>query len=221
MQNPFVAHALSDVREAPTNLHIPSPTSDPATVSPSSVKWIVKKDAKSGSIITDDHLRVKLIPELSSSDNSNSKDTTSPQIEAIHPDVFALGDCGIIESTSYPATAQVASQKDFWLAKRFNKADINSDLDPKTPNSASSTLNPTAPRTKGFTYRDLGTLAYIGNWNALFQGGGKWGGRLQGYVAWIIWRGAYITRTVSWRNKVLVPVYWVVNWVFGRDISRF
>ncbi|KAK1918958.1 hypothetical protein P3342_001088 [Pyrenophora teres f. teres] len=216
MQNPFVASALSDVREAPTNLHIPSPTSDSATASPSSVKWIVKKDAKSGSIITDDHLRVKLIPENSSPDSNDSKKTS---IEAIHPDVFALGDCGIIESTSYPATAQVASQKAFWLAKRFNKADINSDIDPQT-SSASSSLNPTTT-TKGFTYRDLGTLAYIGNWNALFQGGGKWGGRLQGYVAWIIWRGAYITRTVSWRNKVLVPVYWVVNWVFGRDISRF
>ncbi|KAI0611949.1 FAD/NAD(P)-binding domain-containing protein [Pyrenophora tritici-repentis] len=166
MQNPFVASALSDVREAPTNLHIPSPTSDPATVSPSSVKWVVKKDAKSGSIITDDHLRVKLVPESSFSD---SKDSKNASIEAIHPDVFALGDCGIIESTSYPATAQVASQKAFWLAKRFNKADINSDIDPQ-PSPASSSLNPTTT-TKGFTYRDLGTLAYIGNWNALFQGG--------------------------------------------------
>ncbi|RMZ72058.1 nadh dehydrogenase [Pyrenophora seminiperda CCB06] len=214
MQNPFVAHALSDVREAPTNLHIPPPTttgtSNPATVSPpASVKWIVKKDAKSGSIITDDHLRLKLVPESSSSSSSSDN-----KISAIHPDVFALGDCGIIESTSYPATAQVASQKAFWLAKRFNKGDLNSDI---TPTSSS----PTATTTKGFTYKDLGTLAYIGNWNALFQGGGKWGGRLQGYVAWIIWRGAYFTRTVSWRNKVLVPVYWVVNWVFGRDISRF
>ncbi|KAG9389315.1 FAD/NAD-binding domain-containing protein [Pyrenophora tritici-repentis] len=168
MQNPFVASALSDVREAPTNLHIPSPTSDPATVSPSSVKWVVKKDAKSGSIITDDHLRVKLVPESSFSD---SKDSKNASIEAIHPDVFALGDCGIIESTSYPATAQVASQKAFWLAKRFNKADINSDIDPQ-PSPASSSLNPTTT-TKGFTYRDLGTLAYIGNWNALFQGGGR------------------------------------------------
>jgi hypothetical protein len=190
MQNPFVDQALSSVREAPSNLELLN--SSPKSIVPEKVEWIVKKDPKSGSIITDDRLRIKLVP----SDTLGQK----PSTEAIHPDVFALGDCGIIESTSYPATAQVASQKAFWLAKHLNEG---------------------SPSTQHFTYRDLGTLAYIGNWNALFQGGGKWGGRLQGYVAWIIWRGAYITRTVSWRNKVLVPVYWVVNWVFGRDISRF
>jgi hypothetical protein len=37
----------------------------------------------------------------------------------------------------------------------------------------------------------------------------------------LIWRGAYLTQTISWRNKVLIPVYWFINWVFGRDISRF
>lgn len=183
MQNPFVADALDGVREAPDNLSLLNSTNT------STQKWKVKKDAKSGSIITDDRLRIKLIPQ-----DSSSPDSTT----AIHPDVFALGDCGVIESTSYPATAQVASQKAFWLAKRLNKGDTDAS---------------------GFTYKNLGTLAYIGNWNALFQGGG--GGRLQGYLAWIIWRGAYITRTVSWRNKILVPVYWCVNWVFGRDISRF
>jgi NADH dehydrogenase FAD-containing subunit len=214
MQNLFVDHALSSVREAPTDLYFPSSSSSKSNQSSSSspttpnkdVKWIVKKDAKSGSIITDDHLRIKLVPSTTSSSSSSAQppDPTT-QTEAIHPSVFALGDCGIIQSTTYPATAQVASQKAFWLAKRLNKGDLS-------PSSSSS---------KGFTYRDLGTLAYIGDWNALFQGGGKWGGKLQGYVAWIIWRGAYLTRTVSWRNKVLVPVYWLVNWLFGRDISRF
>ncbi|KAI4941624.1 hypothetical protein J4E91_010655 [Alternaria rosae] len=159
MQNPFVDHALSSVREAPTDLYLPS--SSPSTQSNTpgkDVKWIVKKDSKSGSIITDDHLRVKLIP-------STSEQSKESMQEAIHPSVFALGDCGIIESTTYPATAQVASQKAFWLAKRLNNGSLST---------------PPSPSSNGFTYRDLGTLAYIGNWNALFQGGGKWGGRLQG-----------------------------------------
>ena len=208
MQNPFVDHALSSVREAPTDLYLPSSSStsspQPTTTPGKDVKWIVKKDSKSGSIITDDHLRVKLIPSTSLEQSGEQSGEVAQ--EAVHPSVFALGDCGIIESTTYPATAQVASQKAFWLAKRLNDGSLSA---------------PPSPSSKGFTYRDLGTLAYIGNWNALFQGGGKWGGRLQGYVAWIIWRGAYLTRMVSWRNKVLVPVYWVVNWVFGRDVSRF
>jgi NADH dehydrogenase FAD-containing subunit len=183
MQNPFVAHALSNVRSAPSNLILNSPTPSAPT------QWKVQKDAKSGSIITDAALRIKLVPQ-------DSKDADN--VTAIHPDVFALGDCGIIQSTTYPATAQVASQKAAWLAKHLNANTISSST---------------------FTYKDLGTLAYIGNWDALFQGGK--GGRLQGYLAWIIWRGAYITKTVSWRNKILVPVYWCVNWIFGRDISRF
>ncbi len=180
MQNPFVASSLSDVREAPDNLELLDPSKE-TSVSPG-MKWKVKKDPRSGSIITDAHLRVKLVPSVSSSPSKNDS------VEAIHPSVFALGDCGIIESTSYPATAQVASQKALWLAKRLNES--SSPMDKKA----------------GFTFKDLGTLAYIGNWNALFQGGK--GGRLQGYLAWIIWRGAYLTRTVSWRNKMLVPIYW-------------
>lgn len=173
MQNPFVAQALDNVREAPDNIRLLDSSAEPALTR--DIKWKVKKQPRSGSIITDDHLRVKLEPS-----SSNSKG-----LEAIHPDVFALGDCGIIEGTSYPATAQVASQKALWLVKRLNNGDID--------------------RT-GFTYKDLGTLAYIGNWDALFQGGR--GGRLQGYLAWIIWRGAYLTKTVSWRNKILIPIYW-------------
>lgn len=191
MQNPFVAQALDGVREAPDNIRfletMPSGKTDRDL---KTMKWHVKKDNRSGSIITDDRLRLKLV--------ANHPEGSNTQVEAYHPDVFALGDCGIIENTTYPATAQVASQKASWLAKRLNKGDMDA---------------------AGFTYKNLGTLAYIGNWNALFQGGA--GGRLQGYIAWIIWRGAYITRTVSWRNKILVPVYWAVNWIFGRDISRF
>jgi hypothetical protein len=188
MQNPFVASALDTVRSTPSNLILPSPAP------PSDTRWRVQKHPRSGSIITDARLRIHLVPQSSSS----TSDADADPAVAIHPDVFALGDCGIIASTSYPATAQVASQKAAWLAKHLNSSSLDSHT---------------------FTYRDLGTLAYIGDWNALFQGG-KWG-RLQGYLAWVIWRGAYLTRTVSWRNKILVPVYWGVNWVFGRDVSRF
>lgn len=186
MQNPFVAQSLDDVRQAPDNIQLLESTRN--TTLSQNVKWKVKKHPRTGSIITDSRLRVKLEPS----------ESESKGLEAIHPDVFALGDCGVIQDTSYPATAQVASQKALWLTKRLNRGDFDK---------------------AAFTYKDLGTLAYIGNWDALFQGGR--GGRLQGYLAWIIWRGAYLTKTVSLRNKILVPVYWAVNWIFGRDISRF
>lgn len=173
MQNPFVHQALSNVRAVPDNLRLVESAGDPSFAK--DIAWKVKKDERSGSIITDDRLRLKVVPQ-----GKNDK-----HVAAVVDDVFVLGDCGIIEGTHYPATAQVASQKGIWLAKRLNKKDLDR---------------------AGFKFKDLGTLAYIGNWDALFQGG-KWG-RLQGYIAWAIWRGAYLTRTVSWRNKILVPVYW-------------
>ncbi|KKY26528.1 putative external nadh-ubiquinone oxidoreductase mitochondrial precursor [Diplodia seriata] len=117
---------------------------------------------------------------------------------AILEDVYALGDCGTIENTAYPATAQVANQKAVWLAKRLNHGDIES---------------------QSFTWKNMGVMAYIGNWRAVMQTGG--GGNISGRAAWLIWRGAYLTKAVSWRNKVLIPVYWFINWVFGRDVSRF
>ena len=116
---------------------------------------------------------------------------------AVLKDVFALGDCALQEGTMFPATAQVAAQKAEWLGKRLNRGDIES---------------------KEFKWRDLGVMAYIGNYNAIMQSGR--GRNVSGKLAWLIWRGAYLTKTVSLRNKVLIPIMWTLNWMFGRDTSR-
>lgn len=174
MNNPFVAKALRDIPDLPEHgvkLLESGSSQDVAKAT----SWEVKKDAKSGSIMTDDRLRVKL------ESTADSKD--KPQ--AVLENVYALGDCAILEGTSYPATAQVASQKAVWLAKRLNKDSLEHS---------------------GFTYKNLGVMAYIGNWNALFQGGG--GGNVSGRAAWVLWRGAYLTKSVSIRNKILIPMYW-------------
>ncbi|KAF2639926.1 FAD/NAD(P)-binding domain-containing protein [Massarina eburnea CBS 473.64] len=186
MSNPFVANALDEVRELPhTFERLAAAPEDSQTSNPQ--QWRVKKDAKSSSILTDPQLRMKLV-----GDGKNKP-------EGILNDVYAIGDCAILEGSSYPATAQVASQKASWLAKRLNKGDLD--------------------RAAGFTFKNIGVMAYIGNWNALFQGGE--GGNISGRLAWVIWRGAYLTKSVSWRNKILIPIYWMINWIFGRDISRF
>lgn len=116
---------------------------------------------------------------------------------AVMKDVFALGDCAAIEDTNLPATAQVANQKARWLAKRLNKGDLD---------------------VRGFTFRDLGVMAYVGNWKAIMRSQGQ---DISGTAAWIVWRGAYLAKSVSWRNRILILVYWTVNFLFGRDISRF
>lgn len=43
---------------------------------------------------------------------------------------------------------------------------------------------------------------------------------LAGFLSWLIWRSAYLTRVVSWRNRFYVAVNWATTFVFGRDNSR-
>ncbi|KAK5158549.1 hypothetical protein LTS14_003569 [Recurvomyces mirabilis] len=172
MSNPFVEKALSPSFTAPAssvrlleNINA-SPTS--------SADWRIQKHARTGSVITDDFLRVQLDP----GDHHDDKPA------AVLRDVFALGDCAIVDGTQYPATAQVASQKAKWLAKKLNKG--TTDIRP-------------------FSFASQGVMAYIGRWNAIVQMNQ---GSLSGRAAWIMWRGAYLTKSISWRNRILIPVYW-------------
>jgi len=146
-------------------------------------KGQIAKDDKTGSIIVDDHMRVQVR-------NGDATETL--------PDVFAIGDCAKIQDSSLPATAQVASQQASYLAKHFNKGDLDSS--------------------PGFSFTNWGAMAYLGSWRAIHQSKAD---ALKGRAAWILWRTAYLTKSMSIKNKLMIPVYWFITAVFGRDISRF
>lgn len=158
---------------------------------PEKNKWSLKRHPKTGGLMVDDRFRVKLIPRNGSPPAENAP-------EATMQDVFALGDVAVLEKGRLPATAQVANQEAKWLGKRMNKGDMEKG---------------------GFSFKNLGVMTYLGNMKAIMQAEG--GTEVKGRMAWLIWRGAYLTQTVSWRNKLLIPIYWSINWIFGRDISRF
>ena len=110
------------------------------------------------------------------------------------PDVFAIGDAATIADEPLPATAQVANQQAKYLARRLNRL-IRTDRDDAKP----------------FVFQNAGSLAYVGDWEAIFDRtkaarGPK--GKETGRLAWLLWRSAYFTKTLSVRNKILVPVYW-------------
>lgn len=72
---------------------------------------------------------------------------------------------------------------------------------------------------KPFQFLNLGVLAYIGASKALAQisvdeklvlGSGP--------IGFLLWRGIYWSKQVSWRNRVLVSIDWVKARLFGRDI---
>ncbi|KHN34264.1 Putative NADH dehydrogenase [Glycine soja] len=134
-------------------------------------------------------------------------------------DVFSIGDCsGFVESTgrqTLPALAQVAERQGKYLAALLNKI---GKAGAGHANSAKE-IEFGDP----FVYRHLGSMATIGRYKALVdlrQTKEAKGLALAGFLSFFIWRSAYITRVISWRNRFYVLVNWITTVVFGRDISR-
>ncbi|KAI8074306.1 FAD/NAD(P)-binding domain-containing protein [Gilbertella persicaria] len=123
------------------------------------------------------------------------------------PNVYALGDCATIQDYELPATAQVANQKGKYLVKALNTIAKQGQEDP---------LN------KEFKYKNNGMMAYIGSYEALVDMSAvkKWA-KMSGHLSWFLWRSAYISKSVSIRNKMLIAYHWFMTFTLGRDISRF
>ncbi|XP_004497942.1 internal alternative NAD(P)H-ubiquinone oxidoreductase A2, mitochondrial-like [Cicer arietinum] len=134
-------------------------------------------------------------------------------------DVFALGDCaGFLEQTGrpvLPALAQVAERQGKFLVELFNK--IGKQNGGKALSANAIQLG------DPFVYKHLGSMASVGGYKALVdlrQSKDAKGLSLAGFLSWLIWRSAYLTRVLSWRNRFYVAVNWGTTFVFGRDNTR-
>jgi len=199
MTSPFIAKALDHVRRLPANS---AQIVEGEVADPMERQWMIRRDPKTGVVLVDDHFRVNL--EIQG--KPDGKETVA---KAYMKDVFALGDTAKIMSESLPATAQVANQQAHWLGKTLNQH----------PDAASF------DKAQGFAFKNLGVLTYVGGAKAVLQGpdtdGDGVGKGIKGWVAYLIWRGAYLTMTLSWRNRFLVPIHWLTVKLFGRDTTRF
>ncbi|GLC47157.1 hypothetical protein PLESTB_001387100 [Pleodorina starrii] len=74
-----------------------------------------------------------------------------------------------------------------------------------------------------FEFLSLGIMAYVGSDKALTQveAFDVINLKLYGSVAFVLWKSVYITKQVSFRNRVLILFDWMKARVFGRDISLF
>ncbi|KAK4196640.1 putative external mitochondrial NADH-ubiquinone oxidoreductase 1 precursor [Triangularia verruculosa] len=152
------------------------------------------RDKRSGGLVVDGYMRALSV-------DADAKPEEGKELERKPlDDVYVIGDCNCIESEPLPKTAQVAAQEAQYLAKELNRG------------------NTPGVEGKEFKYTNWGTMTYLGGWRAIHQSKAD---ELKGWIAWVLWRGAYLTKSMSWRNKLLVPVYWVISWLFGRGISRF
>ena len=206
--NPFVAKALDHVRRYPgaSAQILEGEVSDPMKR-----QWIIQRDPKTGLILVDDHFRIQLQTQTKPDEGDDKPSpitTDNTAARAIMQDVWAIGDTTILKSGRLPGTAQVANQQALWLSGKLNKFP-----DPTQFAAAG-----------GFGFKNLGVMTYLGGAKAVLQAPSDKGGQtrgIKGWVAYLIWRGAYLTMTLSWRNKFLVPIQWLAVKIFGRDVSRF
>ncbi|KJX92937.1 FAD/NAD(P)-binding domain-containing protein [Zymoseptoria brevis] len=110
-------------------------------------------------------------------------------------DVYALGDAADIKKYFLPTTAEVAVQKAQYLVHALNR-----DTDGQKP----------------FVYGEKSVIAYIGGQDGVVQGNSEW----TGSRAWAAWRGKNLSWTRTWRRKLMIMVYWVLNYTGGKEIAR-
>jgi len=66
-------------------------------------------------------------------------------------------------------------------------------------------------------------MAYLGDWTAIVDRTKADGpqGELTGRAAWLLWRSAYLYKSMSFRNMVSLCYHWAATWFGGRRLSRF
>lgn len=183
MKNPFVKKALEEVHRFPAASAEMVGDTIPDHES-QQTEWVIEKNPRTEAMVVDDHLRVQLHTKILSARSSDGDEKASPRYRAVMKDVFALGDNASMSNANLPVTAQTANQQAIWLGKRLNKGDVE---------------------TQTFSFKNMGIMAYLGGKRGLLQTENT---AIKGRVAWLIWRGAYMTKSVSWRNKILIPTYW-------------
>lgn len=130
------------------------------------------------------------LPRILTDDHLHVKDLKKQPMR----DVFALGDAADIEQDFLPTTAEVAVQKAEYLARCFNRDIFN----------------------ETFEYNQKAIVAYIGGHDGVVSGRPDWSGAR----AWAAWRSKNLMWTRSWRRKFLISVYWMLDWLGGKEIAR-
>ena len=119
-----------------------------------------------------------------------------------HDGLWALGDCAAVTDTKTgelcPTTAQFALRQAYALAHNIRASVRRQELKP-------------------FHFDGLGTLCVVGHQTACAEIKGV---RFSGFLAWILWRGIYVSKLPGLERKVRVLVDWTIELFFPRDIVQ-
>ncbi|WP_075343069.1 NAD(P)/FAD-dependent oxidoreductase [Tenacibaculum agarivorans] len=112
-----------------------------------------------------------------------------------HTNVFAIGDVACMNTVDYPRghpmMAQPAIQQGRLVAKNILAELKNKDIEP-------------------FVYNDKGSMATIGRNKAVVDLP-KW--KFQGVFAWFVWMVVHLFSLIGFRNKAVVFLNWVYNYI--------
>ena len=116
------------------------------------------------------------------------------------PGVWACGDCAAVPGRSgrtCPPTAQHAVRQGTHVARNIAAA-VRGQPD----------------RIRPYRFEMLGQLAAIGRRRAVAM---VFGVRFSGFLAWLVWRGAYLLKLPSPKRKARVLLQWLLDVCFARD----
>lgn len=155
--------------------------------------------------------------------------------------VLVLGDAASVQSRKkqsfLPQTAQVAGQQGAYVGRLLvrgydlsveqpmirDEQDESMAMSPiKDPAMANWLKFRNIEVAPGFSFLNLGILAYLGGGKALSQVqiGDVPIFSYAGSVAFVLWRSVYLVKQVATRNRVLVTFDWLKSALFGRDTTR-
>ena len=125
------------------------------------------------------------------------------------PGVWALGDCAAVTDSetgkACPPTAQFALREAATIAKNIR-----------------ASLRGTAAQ--GFHFRSLGALCVIGHETACAELTVPFAPahslRFSGLLAWLMWRGVYLSKLPGLERKIRVLMAWTLELFFPRDIIQ-
>jgi NADH dehydrogenase len=116
--------------------------------------------------------------------------------------VWALGDCAVVlnarDHNPSPTTAQFAMRQANQLAANLLRSFAG---------------QPTRP----FSFKGLGMLASLGNRSAVAE---ILGMHISGFIAWILWRGIYLSKLPSLARKLEVMGDWTWSALFAPNIVQ-
>lgn len=115
-------------------------------------------------------------------------------------DVWAMGDCAVVmnahDDKPSPPTGQFAARQGRQLADNLLRVLAGKSTVP-------------------FSFKPLGQMCAIGGKSAVAE---VFGRRVSGFVAWVLWRGVYLSKLPSFSRKVKVGFDWMWELFFSRDL---